>query len=299
MRYGLTGAEGAHARGGRPRLRRHARAHPPDREQHAEEARGPSRGAAPQGRLINHIVAPRGRSPCRAPRSRCSRSRARSPGSPCRGTRRASPPRTRAREEHGRCRRAGAPGRRRGTRGTRARHADARAPGRRRSGAPGRSGRGRRAGSRGRKRSVVRLRRRIQAGGERGGDSGEPIVLERAIDRPAVALDDIERGAVVPAGARHADAAADPAQRQPSPDPRETPRQRIRAAASNSARTRGEFPRRGDLLRRCSLATTGRPRRTVGDGVVRVRARMSPSRSGTARTGTSSLSSTAACCAFR
>ena len=34
-----------HARGGRSRVRRHARAHPPDREQHAEEARGPARGA--------------------------------------------------------------------------------------------------------------------------------------------------------------------------------------------------------------------------------------------------------------
>ena len=60
MRYGLQRAEGADAGGGRPRLRRHARADPPDREQHAEEARGAPRGAAPQGRLINHIVAPRG-----------------------------------------------------------------------------------------------------------------------------------------------------------------------------------------------------------------------------------------------
>jgi RNA polymerase primary sigma factor len=31
-----------HARGGRQGVRRHARAHPPDREQHAEEARGPA-----------------------------------------------------------------------------------------------------------------------------------------------------------------------------------------------------------------------------------------------------------------
>ena len=56
-------AQGAHARGGRTRVRGHPRAHPPDREQHAEEAGGSSRGAAPQGRLINHILAPRGRSP--------------------------------------------------------------------------------------------------------------------------------------------------------------------------------------------------------------------------------------------
>ena len=52
MRYGLRGPQGAHARGGRPRVRRHARAHPPDREQHAEEARGAARGSAAQGRLI-------------------------------------------------------------------------------------------------------------------------------------------------------------------------------------------------------------------------------------------------------
>ena len=39
MRFGLTGGRAAHARGGRPRVRRHARAHPPDREPHAEEAR--------------------------------------------------------------------------------------------------------------------------------------------------------------------------------------------------------------------------------------------------------------------
>ena len=57
------GPRGAHARGGRPRVRRDPRAHPPDREQHAEEARGPARGAAPPGRFMNHIFAPRGRSP--------------------------------------------------------------------------------------------------------------------------------------------------------------------------------------------------------------------------------------------
>ena len=41
-----------HARGGRQGVRRHARADPPDREQHAEEARVPARGAgAPRLRL--------------------------------------------------------------------------------------------------------------------------------------------------------------------------------------------------------------------------------------------------------
>ena len=37
----------AHARGSRARLRRHARAHPPDREQHAEEARDAAGGPEP------------------------------------------------------------------------------------------------------------------------------------------------------------------------------------------------------------------------------------------------------------
>ena len=46
MRFGLTGHAGADARGGRPRVRRHPRAHPPDREQHAEEARDAAGSAA-------------------------------------------------------------------------------------------------------------------------------------------------------------------------------------------------------------------------------------------------------------
>ena len=42
------------------------------------------------------------------------------------------------------------------------------------------------------------LRRRIETGGERGGDADEPLLLERAIDRSAVPLDDIERRPVKP-----------------------------------------------------------------------------------------------------
>ncbi len=38
-----------HARGGRPRIRRHARAHPADREQHAQETRVPAGGARIEG----------------------------------------------------------------------------------------------------------------------------------------------------------------------------------------------------------------------------------------------------------
>ena len=44
-------APAVHARGGRPRLRRHARADPPDREQHAETARDPARSAGPARRV--------------------------------------------------------------------------------------------------------------------------------------------------------------------------------------------------------------------------------------------------------
>ena len=46
------GRQGADARGGRPGLRSHARADPPDREQHAQEARGTARGAAAAGRFL-------------------------------------------------------------------------------------------------------------------------------------------------------------------------------------------------------------------------------------------------------
>ena len=46
------GRQGADARGGRPRLWCHARANPSDREQHAQEARGPARGPAAQGRCL-------------------------------------------------------------------------------------------------------------------------------------------------------------------------------------------------------------------------------------------------------
>ena len=42
----------AHARGGRPRVQRHPRAHPPDREPHAEEAGGAARGAAAARRFL-------------------------------------------------------------------------------------------------------------------------------------------------------------------------------------------------------------------------------------------------------
>ena len=44
-----------HAGGGRPGVQRHPRAHPPDREPHAQEARGAARGPAPARR----VVAPR------------------------------------------------------------------------------------------------------------------------------------------------------------------------------------------------------------------------------------------------
>ena len=49
------GRAAVHARGGRPRVRRHARADPPDREQHAEAARVAARGAGPQGLLLTRV----------------------------------------------------------------------------------------------------------------------------------------------------------------------------------------------------------------------------------------------------
>ena len=49
LRFGLKGEPAVHAGGGRPRLRRHPRADPPDREQHAEEARVAARGAGAEG----------------------------------------------------------------------------------------------------------------------------------------------------------------------------------------------------------------------------------------------------------
>ena len=48
-----------HARGGRPRVQRHARAHPPDREPHAEEARVAARGAAAARRGLIDGAPPR------------------------------------------------------------------------------------------------------------------------------------------------------------------------------------------------------------------------------------------------
>src|SRR5262249_51367260 len=43
----------AHLGGGRSRVQRHARADPPDREPHAQEARGAARGAAPARRVLD------------------------------------------------------------------------------------------------------------------------------------------------------------------------------------------------------------------------------------------------------
>ena len=54
------GPRGAHARGGRPRVRRDARADPPDREQHAQEARDAARGAASARRARSAHIRPSG-----------------------------------------------------------------------------------------------------------------------------------------------------------------------------------------------------------------------------------------------
>jgi hypothetical protein len=47
-----------HARGGRPRVQRHARADPPDREPHPQEARVAARGAAPPRRELSLCCTP-------------------------------------------------------------------------------------------------------------------------------------------------------------------------------------------------------------------------------------------------
>ena len=52
MRFGLDRRAAVHARGGRPGVQRHARADPPDREPHAQEARGAARGAAAARRVV-------------------------------------------------------------------------------------------------------------------------------------------------------------------------------------------------------------------------------------------------------
>ena len=63
LRYGLSGAEPLTLEEVGTHLRRHPRADPPDREQHAEETEAPARGAdAPRSQL---------RRPARAPRPRC------------------------------------------------------------------------------------------------------------------------------------------------------------------------------------------------------------------------------------
>ena len=68
------GRAAVHARGGRPRVRRHPRADPPDREQHAEEARVAARGAGAQGLRLTLSRGGDGLEPVTAPR------RALSPG---------------------------------------------------------------------------------------------------------------------------------------------------------------------------------------------------------------------------
>ena len=72
------GRAAVHARGGRPRVRRHPRAHPPDREQHAEEARVASRGAGAQGLRLTRGNG-RAREACKAGRARGRRWRPVSP----------------------------------------------------------------------------------------------------------------------------------------------------------------------------------------------------------------------------
>jgi RNA polymerase sigma factor (sigma-70 family) len=61
------GRAAADARGGRARVRRHARAHPPDREQHPEEARVPAGGTGAQGLRLAAASRRKGRAGTPAP----------------------------------------------------------------------------------------------------------------------------------------------------------------------------------------------------------------------------------------
>ena len=61
MRFGLDGRAPVHARGGRPRVQRDARADPADREPHPEEARVAARGPAPARLGVSLVPVRRGR----------------------------------------------------------------------------------------------------------------------------------------------------------------------------------------------------------------------------------------------
>ena len=68
LRYGLNGERAADARRGRPRVQRHARAHPADREPLAEEAPRPARVAAAQRSRLSTVARPRAGADRRRPR---------------------------------------------------------------------------------------------------------------------------------------------------------------------------------------------------------------------------------------
>ena len=108
--------------------------------------------------------------------------------------------------------------------------------------------------------------RRIEAGGEGGGDAGEPVVVERAVDRAAVAVDDVESGAVIaPAGSQcRWSRRSGPTATQPGSSRKASAK--MRAAASYSLGSRGRISTRRDLLLTDACAArAGRLRRTVGD----------------------------------
>ncbi len=98
MRFGLTGERPYTLEEVGPRVQRHPRAHPPDREPHAEEARGAARGAAAARRgLAGRAEARPGaastvrrRNPCPSPAPGTPR---RTPGSPFATSPRALAPR--------------------------------------------------------------------------------------------------------------------------------------------------------------------------------------------------------------
>ena len=85
LRFGLARRAAVHARRGRAGLRRHTRAHPPDREQHAEEARDASRGPGPpELRLVGSWTGSARKASTSAHCTRDSPLSSRTPGMPAR-----------------------------------------------------------------------------------------------------------------------------------------------------------------------------------------------------------------------
>ena len=145
------------------------------------------------------------------------------------------------------------------------------------------------------------LGRRIETGGKCRGDADEPLLLERAVDRSAVPLGDIERRPVKPPEHGVPMPRADPAQQQPTPDPRETRQQKVAPPHQSCHERVVEFPSRDGIFSDdAHAATTGRLRGDVSGVLAGITRRaLSRFRSATAHIGIWWRNSTAECCVCR